>query len=152
MGYRVIAIDVGDSKRDYCLSLGAEAYLDAKTHNIEEAVASLTTPASGGGAAAVLVMANSGRAYEAALELVAPYGTLVCVGIPPPDQQVRFHPHLGIGKNVRIVGSAVGTRKDIWDAVEFVKRGVVTPVVEMAKLDDLSDIARNFGKVSEDWL
>lgn len=142
MGYRVIAIDVGDTKREYCLQLGAEAYFDAK-----EVDAAALQALTGDGAAAVLVMANSSKAYEAALELVAPYGTLVCVGIPPPDQQVRFHPIMCIGKNVRIIGSAVGTRKDIWDAIEFVQRGVVTPVVEMASLDDLSDIAKNFGKV-----
>jgi D-arabinose 1-dehydrogenase-like Zn-dependent alcohol dehydrogenase len=30
MGYRVIAIDLGVSKREYCLELGAEVYFDAK--------------------------------------------------------------------------------------------------------------------------
>ncbi len=143
MGYRVIAIDLGVSKREYCLELGAEAYFDAK-----EVDAAAIQKLTGDGAAAVLVMANSSRAYEAALEFVAPYGALVCVGIPPPDQQVRFHPILGISKNIRIIGSAVGTRKDIWDAIEFVKRGVVTPRVQMARLEDLSDIAQNFQKVS----
>jgi hypothetical protein len=61
--------------------------------------------------------------------------------------KVSFHPLLGISKNIRIIGSAVGTRKDIWDAIEFVKRGVVTPRVQMAGLDDLSDIAQDFQKV-----
>lgn len=143
MGYRVIAIDVGNAKREYCLHLGAEVYFDAKEVDVA-AIHALT----GDGAAAVLVMANSGKAYQAALELVAPYGAFVCVGIPPPDQQVSFHPLLGISKNVRIIGSAVGTRKDIWEAIEFVKRGSVKPMVEMASLNDLSEIAKKFGKVS----
>lgn len=143
MGYRVIAIDLGDAKREYCLRLGAEAYFDATTLDAA-AVHRLT----GDGAAAALMMANSSKAYEAGLDLVAPYGALVCVGIPPPDQLVRFHPLLGISKNIRIIGSAVGTRKDIWDAIEFVKRGVVKPRVEAANLDDLTDISKNFQKVS----
>lgn len=143
MGYRVIAIDLGDTKRDYCLQLGAEVYFDAKEVDVAR-IKTLTRD----GAAAVLVMANSGRAYEAALELLAPYGTLVCVGIPPPDQKMGFHPHRAIDRGIRIVGSAVGTRKDIWEAIDFVRRGTVNPVVEMAKLDDLSDIAANFGQVS----
>ncbi|OAL37529.1 hypothetical protein AYO20_03036 [Fonsecaea nubica] len=143
MGYRVIAIDVGDAKKEYCLKLGAEVYYDAKELDTATVMA-----LTGDGAAAVLVMANSGRAYQAALELVAPYGTLVCVGIPPADQLVTFHPILGISKGVKIIGSAVGTRKDIWEAIEFVQRGAVKPAVEMATLDDLSDIAKNFGKVS----
>ncbi|KAK5442690.1 hypothetical protein LTS15_010897 [Exophiala xenobiotica] len=71
MGYRVIAIDLGVSKREYCLELGAEAYFDAKQVDAA-AIQKLT----GDGAAAVLVMANSSRAYEAALEFVAPYGVL----------------------------------------------------------------------------
>lgn len=143
MGYRVIAIDLGDAKREYCLRLGAEAYFDATTLDAA-AVHRLT----GDGAAAALMMADSSKAYEAGLDLVAPYGALVCVGIPPPDQLVRFHPLLGISKNIRIIGSAVGTRKDIWDAIEFVKRGVVKPRVEAANLDDLTDISKNFQKVS----
>ncbi|KIW87821.1 uncharacterized protein Z519_11405 [Cladophialophora bantiana CBS 173.52] len=143
MGYRVIAIDVGDAKKEYCLKLGAEVYYDAKELNIETVMA-----LTGDGAAAVLVMANSDKAYQAALELVAPYGTFVCVGIPPEDHRVSFHPTLGISKGVRIIGSAVGTRKDIWEAIEFVQRGAVKPAVEMASLDDLNDIAKNFGKTA----
>jgi propanol-preferring alcohol dehydrogenase len=94
-------------------------------------------------------MANTGKAYQAALEFVAPLGTVVCVGIPAYEDKVSFHPTLGINKGVRIIGSAVGTRKDIWEAIEFVQRGAVKPAVEMASLDDLTEIAKNFGKVSE---
>jgi D-arabinose 1-dehydrogenase-like Zn-dependent alcohol dehydrogenase len=54
---------------------------------------------------------------------------------------------MGINDGIRIIGSAVGTRQDIWEAIEFVQRGVVKLVVEMATLDDLSNIADNFGKV-----
>ncbi|KAI1608289.1 alcohol dehydrogenase [Exophiala viscosa] len=142
MGYRVIAIDLGDAKREYCLELGAEEYFDA-TKVDASAIQQLT---GGYGAAAVLMMANSAKAYEAGLEFVAPYGAFVCVGIPPPEQKVRFHPLLGISKNIRIIGSAVGTRKDIWDAIDFVKRGVVTPRVEKAALDDLTEISKTFQK------
>lgn len=144
MGYRVIAVDLGVAKREYCLELGAEAYFDAA--KVQPADIQTLT---GEGAAAVLVMANSSKAYEAALDFVGPYGALVCVGIPPPDQTMRVHPIATISKNIRIIGSAVGTRKDIWDAIEFVARGVVNPRVQMASLDDLSDIAKNFQKVSQ---
>ncbi|KIW21610.1 hypothetical protein PV08_02190 [Exophiala spinifera] len=144
MGYRVIAVDLGVSKREYCLELGAEAYFDAAV--VQPADIQSLTGTNNGGAAAVLVMANSAKAYEAALGFVGPYGALVCVGIPPPDQTMRIHPLATIGKNVRIIGSAVGTRKDIWDAIEFVARGAVKPRVQMASLDDLSDIVKNFQK------
>jgi propanol-preferring alcohol dehydrogenase len=145
MGYRVIAIDIGDveRKQEYCLKLGAEAYFDAKEVDAAK-IMSLT----GDGAAAVLVMANTGKAYQAAMEFVAPLGTLVCVGIPALEDNVSFHPIPFIGRGVRIIGSAVGTRKDIWEAIEFVQRGAVKPAVEMVTLDDLTDIAKNFGKAS----
>jgi alcohol dehydrogenase, propanol-preferring len=144
MGYRVIAVDLGDveRKREYCLKLGAEVYLDAKEAD-EAKILSITKH----GADVVLVMANTGKAYEAALEFVAPLGTIVCVGIPALEDKVRFHPSLGINKGARIIGSAVGTRQDIWEAIEFVQRGAVKPAVEMAALEDLTDIAKNFGKV-----
>ena len=146
MGYRVIAIDMGDveRKREYCLKLGAEAYFDAR-----EVDAAKILELTGNGAAAVLVMANTGKAYQAALEFVAPLGTVVCVGIPAREDKVSFHPTLGINKGVRITGSAVGTRQDIWEAIEFVQRGAVKPAVEKASLDNLTDIAKNFGKVSK---
>jgi propanol-preferring alcohol dehydrogenase len=145
MGYRVVAVDLGVERKGYCLELGAEAYFDAKDADLVARVQGVT---GGDGASAVLVMANSNKAYQAALEMVAPYGTLVCVGFPPPEQMVTFHPQLLVSKNVHIVGSAVGTRKDIWDAIGFVERGVVKPKVERAKLEDLSDIASSFGQVS----
>lgn len=146
MGYRVIAIDMGDveRKREYCLQLGAEVYFDAKEVNLAKIMA-----LTGDGAAAVVVTANTGKAYQAALDFVAPFGTFVCVGIPTADDKLSFHPTLSIRTGIRIIGSAVGTRQDIWEAIEFVQRGVVKPVVQMASLDDLSEIANNFGKVSK---
>ena len=95
MGYRVVAIDLGDvdRKREYCLNLGAEAYFDAKEVDVAK-----TMSLTGDGVAAAVVMANTGKAYQAALDFVAPLGTPVCVGIPAPEDQVSFHPSLDIDK------------------------------------------------------
>lgn len=142
MGYRVVAIDVGGAKQQHCLQSGADEYFDASDLDTS-AVKELT----GGGGAAVIVTANSIKAYQAALDLVAPNGAYVCVGIPPPGQQVTFEPISLIGRNIRLIGSAVGTREDIVEAIEYVGRGEVRPKVDMAKLEDLSDIASNFGQV-----
>ena len=145
MGFRVVAIDVGDAKREYSLQVGADAFFDGRDLDVA-AVKELT----GGGAAAVIVTANSIPAYQAALDLVAPYGSYVCVGLTPPGQQVGFDPITLISKNIKLMGSAVGTRKDIWEAIEFVARGQVKPKVEMAVLEDLPEISRNFGQVSDE--
>ncbi|GAB7355503.1 hypothetical protein MBLNU459_g5992t3 [Dothideomycetes sp. NU459] len=145
MGYRVVAVDAGDAKRRFCLDVvGADAYVDALVTepSTEQAVMAVT----GEGAKAVLVSAGSGRAYQAALGMLAPYGTLVCVGIPPPDQMVSFHPLLFIDRGIKIVGSAVGTRGDILEALEFVKRGLVKPDIRIVGLEDLDAVVAGFGK------
>jgi len=58
MGMRVIAIDGGDEKRDLCMLLGAEAYIDFTTSNdIAAEAMALTTY----GAHGVIVTAARGR-------------------------------------------------------------------------------------------
>jgi alcohol dehydrogenase, propanol-preferring len=135
MGYRVLAIDVG--KREYCLSIGAEAYVEAGE----------VVPEAVGPTQAAIVTAGVAPAYRAAIDLLAPFGTLVCVGIPPADQEVAFNPTLCINKGISIIGSAVGTRKDIVEAIEFVSRGLVKPSIKLATFDDLTAISQNFSKV-----
>jgi propanol-preferring alcohol dehydrogenase len=147
MGYRTIAIDAGKAKEQYCLSLGAEVYIDliATTD-----VPSIVREKTGGlGAAAVLVTAGSGKAYQDALKMLGPFGTLVCIGIPPPSQLVNFHPLLFIDMGIKIIGSAVGSRLDIQEAIAFVERGLVKPTVQMTTLEQLSDVGEQItqGKV-----
>lgn len=141
MGYRILAVDVG--KRDYCLATGAEAYLEA-SEATDQAVQALT----GEGVQAVIVAAGISKAYQAAIGWLAPFGTLVCVGIPPSDQLVNIHPVWFIGKGIRMLGSAVGTRQDILEALDFLRRGVVKPTVEVVGLDQLNAIAQDLDKVS----
>lgn len=144
MGYRVVAVDAGSEKEEGCLRAGAEVYVDACGERLAEEVVMEVTEK---GAAAVLVCAGAGRAYQTALGMLAPFGTLVCVGIPPPDQLVNFHPLLFIDRGIRIIGSAVGTRGDILEALEFVRRGLVKPDIKIIGLDDLNAVAQDFGKV-----
>lgn len=141
MGYRILAVDVG--KRDYCLTAGAEAYLEA-SEATDQAVQALT----GEGVQAVVVAAGINKAYQAAIGWLAPFGTLVCVGVPPSDQLVNIHPAWFIGKGIRVIGSAVGTREDILEALNFLRRGAVKPVVEVVNLDQLNLIAQDLEKVS----
>lgn len=72
--------------------------------------------------------------------MLGPFGTLMCVGIPPPDHLVNFHPVFFISKGWRVLGSAVGTREDILEALEFVKRKLVSPKVQWAKFEDISTL------------
>ena len=148
MGYRVIALDAGKEKGEYSLAQGAEHYIDVTaTDDAGEAVKQLT---DGIGARAVIVAAGVGAAYRAAFSMLGPFGTLMCVGIPPPDHLVNFHPVFFVSKGWRVLGSAVGTRTDILEALEFVKRKLVTPKIQWGKFEDIAsllvDVAK--GKVS----
>lgn len=140
MGYRVLAVDIW--KKEYCSQLGAEAYVDAG-----DATANAIQAITGDGVQAVIVTAGVNKAYQSAIDWLAPYGTLVCVGVPSRDQLVHFHPAWFISKGIRIVGSAVGSRPDILEALEFLRRGLVKPAVELVSLDDLNSITDGLEKV-----
>lgn len=138
MGYRVLAIDAGEKKGDYCLRLHAEVYLDVlKQENIGQAVKDAT---DGQGAAAVIVAAGSTKAYQDAFDMLAPFGTLVCVGIPPPSEKIQFHPLQFIDNGIRVIGSMVGSKQDIGEALKFVQRGVVVPDVEVIGLEEVPSL------------
>jgi alcohol dehydrogenase, propanol-preferring len=148
MGYRVVAIDGGQEKALYCEQMGAEVYINFMEEKDVPSRVILAT--DGCGANAALMVAGSGQAYQQAFQMMAPFGTIVCIGIPPPTDLVHFHPLTFIDKGIKLFGSAVGTRKDVLEALEFVKRGKVTPVVQTAQLEELNDIAAEFstGKAS----
>lgn len=141
MGYRVLAIDIGESKMRHCLEAGADRFVDAAAEaDLKAAVHKITD----GGANAVLVAAPSPAAYQSSISLLANFGTLVCLGIPPPSGTMTIHPLEFIDRGIHVTGSVTGTRGDILEALEFVRRGAVTPIVKKASLDDVTSILGGF--------
>lgn len=144
MGFQVAALDVGDERKGFCLEAGADVYINVSGHpDLTKAMLNAT---DGKGAAAVLVTAGSGRAYQSALSMLAPFGTLVCIGIPPPSGTMTFHPLDFIDFGYRVIGSAVGTRGDILEAIEFVRRGQVSPKFNVIGLEELQGAVEEFKK------
>ncbi|CAN8099642.1 unnamed protein product [Discula destructiva] len=151
MGFRVVAVDAGADKGRYALAEGAEAYVDVADPAVVAAgaggaAAAVRKATGGAGAAAVVVCAGAGGAYAAAMEMLAPFGTLMCVGIPPPPQTFSVHPLQFIQFGYRVMGSAVGTRRDTLEALEFVARGLVTPKVQWAELGRLGELMEDVVK------
>lgn len=153
MGYRVIAVDAGPEKGKYAIQEGAEHYVDITNPEVAsvgaaEQVRKLT---GGDGAPAVIVCAGAGKAFQTAMDMLAPFGTLMCVGIPPPDQTFSIHPLQFIACGYKIKGSSVGTRRDTLEALGFVQRGLVKPRVQWAELSRLGELMQDVvkGKVSE---
>lgn len=131
MGYRVIAIDAGQEKEQYCLSLGAEVYLDGTSGKDVQEVRAST---GGEDTAAVIVCAGRAAAYQSAFSIVGGFGIVVCMGIPPPLELMQLHPIIFIDKGIRRIGSVVGSRADIEEALNFVERRQVILKVLLGSL------------------
>lgn len=66
MGFRVLAIDHGDEKKDMCLKLGAEEFVDFGN---EDVVKSVQKHTGGLGAHAVILLAVSEKPFQQATEV-----------------------------------------------------------------------------------
>jgi propanol-preferring alcohol dehydrogenase len=63
---------------------------------------------------------------------------MVCVGLPS-DETIRAAPHptVLIRNKLNVVGSMVGTYKETEEALDFVVRGLVKPVLTIGEMKDL---------------
>ena len=96
---------------------------------------------SGIGAAAVVVCAASNDAYAQALSYLRVGGTLVCVGVPKEQLPIGgSSPGLLVIKQLKIVGSTVGNRKDACEIAEMAARGLVIPNVKVETMERLSSV------------
>ncbi|KAK1967908.1 zinc-binding dehydrogenase [Colletotrichum sublineola] len=152
MGYRVIAVDAGPEKGEICKAQGAEQYIDITTPGT---LGEKTRQATGGhGAKAVVVTATATAAYQEAYQLLAPFGTLMCVGILSAEARVTFNPLWLIGQGWKILSSCVGTRADILEALEFVRRRAVVPKVQVGRLEDIQELVQTMyaGQLKGKWV
>ena len=145
MGFRMIGLDVG-SKEALAKSCGAEVFIDISKHTTADEGHGITKEvmkATGGhGASAVVVCSASYAAYAQALEYLNFNGTLVCVGVPggDPTPIANAYPHLMVAKQLAIVGSNVGSRKEATETLNMAKRGVVKTHFTKEKLGNVNSI------------
>ncbi|PWY72025.1 alcohol dehydrogenase [Aspergillus eucalypticola CBS 122712] len=142
-GLRVIAIDSGEKKKQLCLSLGAHAFLDYKTDDVEREVKALT---SGLGAHAVICTANNEPAYTQSMKMLRSLGVLVCVGIPSVPFRLPATPFEMIVKGLTIVGNSAGTAKEMEELMEMAVRGDVTAHIECFEFDCIDDVLQRLGR------
>ncbi|KAL5047266.1 hypothetical protein BDW71DRAFT_214164 [Aspergillus fruticulosus] len=142
-GLRAIAIDSGEKKQKLCLSLGATAFLDYKTDDVESAVKQLT---SGLGAHAVICTANGEAAYEQGMRLLRPLGVLVCVGIPNIPFRLPATPFDMIVKGLTIVGNSAGTAKEMEELMEMAVAGDVKAHIECFEFDQIDEVVQRLGR------
>ncbi|EXJ74238.1 alcohol dehydrogenase [Cladophialophora psammophila CBS 110553] len=142
-GYKVIAIDTGDSKKEMCMKLGASVFLDFKTDSVEGEVKRLT---NGFGAHAVIVTVGSDAAYDQALKLLRNLGTLVCIGLPRSGLGLPISPFMMVVRSLTIVGSSVGTAQEMDELLEMAVKGEVKPEIAVFEFDEINDIMEKLAR------
>jgi alcohol dehydrogenase, propanol-preferring len=134
LGAQVIAVDSGEAKKALVESYGVAAFVDfAKTKDIVGDVLALTKT----GAHAVVVTSGNARAYAQAADMLRPGGSLSCVGIPL-GKTLLHTPIAGIViKGLHITGSLVGSLREGMEAMEYVRKGIVKPQIQIKKFREL---------------
>ncbi|KAL4065488.1 chaperonin 10-like protein [Scleroderma yunnanense] len=138
MRFRVIAIDTGKEKRDLCLSLGAEKWVDFRESGTN-LVTDVVAIADGKGPHAALVTAGAAVPYTQALFYLRYGGTLAAVGVPS-DSTFNIPFEILIGKEIKIIGSAVGSLQDAIEALDYAAKGKVKCQYIVRRLEDLESI------------
>jgi len=138
MGLRVIAIDTGDAKRDLCLKLGAEKWIDFKTS--KDVVEEVKEATGGAGPHSAVVVASSAGPLDQAVHYLRPTGTLVAVGLPSGMAMMTVPIGMFVGKCLNIVGSAIGNRQDVVEALEIAARGKVVCHHEVRDFKEVNEV------------
>jgi propanol-preferring alcohol dehydrogenase len=141
MGMRVVGVDGGDDKRDLCLKLGCEAFVDFT--KVEDVAKEVVKICDGKGAHGVFVTATSASAYASAPLMTRISGRVRCVGLrkssacviswiceckinectaPAGTAIAGADPLLYVGKNLHVIGTKVGSLLDTERALEFAAR------------------------------
>lgn len=136
MGLRVVAVDVADEKLQLAKTLGAEVLINGAQ---EDAVAAVQQKI--GGAHAAVVTAVATKAFEQAIQMLRPAGTVAYIGLPGgKSDEIRASISSIANWELTIRGSNVGTRQDLQEAVAFASNGLVKATIRTAELETINDI------------
>lgn len=131
-GGRVVAVDIHDEKLALARSLGAEFTVNAAKEDPVEAIRAL------GGADQAIALAVSPLAFEQAYGSLRRGGTLVFVALPA-DNEVTLPIFETVLNAITIVGSIVGTRKELREVFELHAAGRTRVIRETRSLDDVNE-------------
>ena len=130
-GGRVIAVDLFDDKLELARELGAEFTVNAAKVDPVEAIQKL------GGANQAIALAVSPKSFEQAYGSLRRGGTLVFVALPA-DNEVTLPIFETVLNGITVVGSIVGTRKDLREVFALHAAGKTTVIRETRSLDDVN--------------
>ncbi|KAE9398605.1 NAD(P)-binding protein [Gymnopus androsaceus JB14] len=136
-GLCVIAIDTGEEKKELCLGLGAEKWIDfMESKDIVQEVKDTT---GGQGAHSAVVTAATAGGYQQAIEYLRSGSTLMCNGLPG-KAELSASIFWTVFKSISIIGSYVGNRQDAAEAVDIAAKGLVKVHFVTKPLSDLENV------------
>ena len=136
MGLRVAAVDVSAEKLELAKSLGAEI-----TVNGADADPVAIIQDTLGGAHAAVVTAVATKAFEQAILMLRPGGTVAYIGLPGgKSDEIRASISAITNWELSIRGSNVGTRLDLNEAVAFAANGLVKATIRTEPLERINAI------------
>ena len=130
----VVAVDINNDKLALAKEVGADIVING--HEVED-VAALIQEKTGGAHSAV-VTAVSKVAFNQAVDSVRAGGRVVAVGLPSEMMDLSIVKTVLDG--IQVIGSLVGTRKDLEEAFLFGAEGLVVPVVQKRPVSDAVDV------------
>ncbi|MBJ8027548.1 alcohol dehydrogenase AdhP [Bacillus cereus group sp. N21] len=133
MGLHVVAVDTVDDKLELAKELGADLAVNPLK---EDAAAWIFKKVKG--VHASICTAVSKPAFDQAYRSVRRGGACVAVGLPPEMMEVPIFDTVLNG--VKIIGSIVGTRKDLQETLQFAAEGKVKAIIETRHLDEINEI------------
>lgn len=139
-GLRVIAIDSGD-KREFCLSLGAEKFIDFV--GSKDIVADVREICDGLGAHAALIVADSNMAYAQAAWYLRPQGTALCIGVTETVTLPMAHI---VDMGIKYIASQTGNRQAVIEALALAARGKVRCHYVERPIEDISSVLEDMSK------
>ncbi|VEE06792.1 alcohol dehydrogenase AdhP [Neisseria animalis] len=142
-GAHVIAIDINDGKLAFAKEMGADIVINAAKEDAAKVIQEKT-----GGAHAAVVTAVSKAAFNSAVDCVRAGGRVVAIGLPPESMDLSI-PRIVLD-GIEVVGSLVGTRKDLEEAFQFGAEGLVVPLVQKRPIEDAPAIFQEMreGKIT----
>ena len=130
----VVAVDINNDKLALAKEVGADIVING--HEVEDVAALIQEKT--GGAHSALVTAVSKVAFNQAVDSVRAGGRVVAVGLPSEMMDLSIVKTVLDG--IQVIGSLVGTRKDLEEAFQFGAEGLVVPVVQKRPVSDAVDV------------
>ncbi|MFD9701399.1 alcohol dehydrogenase catalytic domain-containing protein [Lentzea sp. NPDC059081] len=127
----VTAVDVEADKLALAGNLGAEQVIDATTADPAAVIRAQ------GGADVALALSAEPSAYEHALASLRRGGRLVCVGLPVGGV-LPVPIFEAVTRGISVIGSIVGTRKDLVEVFTLHAAGRTTVTAEPRKLEEIN--------------